>query len=286
MGGANRNRLNESFFGSIKTERQAYWLGFLSADGCVSWNRSTVAVALSRRDRDHLVKLAHHIEFEGRVIDYAQTHTGRECSTIYFGSAQLRADLIAKGVTPRKTMTLKPWDGPDHLLAPYWRGFVDGDGWWFIERGRYPTVGLVGTLAVVEAFSAFVATHTGFTPSFFPHHSTGGIWNAVIHNNGPATQAVAKLLYTDATVCLDRKYQTVQAIQAMNWKRLKSHKHVTAESLIHELIRQRNWSGVGNSLGIDSGHLSRLRQRFGLSNLWKGGPQRQGRPRKERHVPT
>lgn len=46
--------LNENYFEEIMNEEQAYWLGFLAADGYISEKRGTVVLELQEQDLEHL----------------------------------------------------------------------------------------------------------------------------------------------------------------------------------------------------------------------------------------
>lgn len=63
-----RYTCDDSFFSVIDSEEQAYWLGFLAANGCVQGNR--LQVCLSSRDRQHLVHLASCLRTNAPIKDY------------------------------------------------------------------------------------------------------------------------------------------------------------------------------------------------------------------------
>lgn len=46
--------LNENYFESITTPEQAYWLGFLSADGYVNTAQGELELELQEQDQEHL----------------------------------------------------------------------------------------------------------------------------------------------------------------------------------------------------------------------------------------
>ena len=60
----NPSSTRQDCFNKIETEKQAYWLGFLYADGCVSyqnWNNQ-IELSLQERDLHHLEKFRSFIE--------------------------------------------------------------------------------------------------------------------------------------------------------------------------------------------------------------------------------
>lgn len=69
---ARKHSINECFFESINSEKSAYWLGFLYADGYVSSNGNRIALGLCNKDYDHLQKFLNDIEadytIEERVV--------------------------------------------------------------------------------------------------------------------------------------------------------------------------------------------------------------------------
>ena len=61
--------LNESFFSKIESEKQAYWLGFIAADGNIRQDGLCLTIELARRDREHLAKFLLDIGSEGHIFD-------------------------------------------------------------------------------------------------------------------------------------------------------------------------------------------------------------------------
>lgn len=209
--------LDDSFFDSVDTEAKAYWLGFINADGCVQagpvgtagWQRHALSVKLKASDAGHLEKMKADIAAESPVVVSLQ----RDKADIVLSSIRLCESLIRLGVTPRKSLTATPWDGPAELMRHYWRGMVDGDG--TIVRHADPRdkwqLRLLGSEAVVEAFRAWAAPICGSTARVRPKVNIFS-WTA----GGLASpQAVARELYAGSTVYLDRKYERAHQLMAV-----------------------------------------------------------------------
>lgn len=213
--------VRDDYFSAIDTDEKAYWLGFIAADGCISkrGGRHEVVIALQRGDESHLAK------FRDVIVPTAPLYR-RDCegsiqSALRFSSVRVVADLERQGLTERKSLTMPPWHGPTSLLPAFYRGLLDGDGTWSHQiatgkqRRAYYSVSLVATDEVGAAFRDFVYEATGAAPSsFHPHHSTEGM-TQVAYARLSAVQAIARLLYTGATVWLDRKKPAVDRILAM-----------------------------------------------------------------------
>src|SRR3990167_1999126 len=64
---------------------------------------------------------------------------GHVAHRLQIGSRVLYDRLLAIGLTPRKSLTIRPLDVPDHGFADFLRGVIDGDG--NIRRWQHPTNG-------------------------------------------------------------------------------------------------------------------------------------------------
>jgi hypothetical protein len=193
--------LDHTFFDGVDTEEKAYWLGFITADGCIPDNgKNTLTVELKESDASHLQKLCASLKSDRPIL-----LSSRGCVKVYFGSWQIVDSLKTLGLGYRKSGTVRPWSGPAHLMPHYWRGLVDGDGTIVPQRVRNKwTIGLCGSVHCVVEFCNWARGVTGsralprqstHSPSCW-YWQTGGTW---------APQRLAEALYADATIYLDRK---------------------------------------------------------------------------------
>jgi hypothetical protein len=218
-GGRYSYRLDETFFDVIDSEAKAYWLGFITADGCVQsgpagtngWQRHQVSVKLKASDAGHLEKLKSDLTAENPVRPVPQS--GMPAAEIAITSRHLVESLIRLGVTPRKSLTVEPWDGPGDLMRHYWRGLFDGDG----TIVRHPQdrdkwhIRFLGSEACVDGFRTWAGTVCGTTAGKYPK---GNIWSFTA--GGLASpQALARGLYDGATVYLDRKHELAFRLMAV-----------------------------------------------------------------------
>ncbi len=132
---------NFSFFEQIKTEMQAYWLGFLYADGCVHKNKITIGLAI--KDKCHLVRFCQDIGLENpKFFKSEKTKSIR----VTLSCKKMAIDLEKIGCVPRKTYLLEfPNFLPENLLSHFIRGYFDGDGGVSVRKdGRKCSVTIVG----------------------------------------------------------------------------------------------------------------------------------------------
>jgi predicted transcriptional regulator len=212
------------FFEEIDTPEKAYWLGFISADGCIVATPrhpegSHLAVQLGIRDYDHLVKL------KAALGAYTTVRKGlqrgewgiRGYATLSVTPRRLIDSLLALGVTPRKSATLVPWNGPADLMPHYWRGMIDGDGSLAFKGDGVYTVFLCGSEATVQAFTAWAAGLCGTKAKPYTHSNC---WYISISGRYQVPGLV-RVLYENAPVSLDRKQKIADLILAADGPRKK-----------------------------------------------------------------
>lgn len=132
---------NHDFFEKIETEDQAYWCGFIMADGCVARNPETnsceLCIKLQASDGEHLKKFNKALDgnipvtfFTNKAILPGKTETffSRQCQ-IRLYSEKMVNDISQYGVIPNKSLVkVFPGDIPDNLISHYIRGYFDGNG--------------------------------------------------------------------------------------------------------------------------------------------------------------
>lgn len=118
-----RAATRHQYFASIQTPVQAYLLGLLAADGSVSEARNEIRLEIKASDSQLLELARDELSPGRRLYDRAD---GRLGLRVY--SAEMKHDLTALGVTPRKSLTLSWPPVPGSLAAPFICGCFDGDG--------------------------------------------------------------------------------------------------------------------------------------------------------------
>lgn len=205
--------LKEDFFSVIDTEEKAYWLGFLAADGCVSLTGAgnwLVELGLQRVDRDHLIKFKTALGFGGSIEDY--DNSGHPASRVRVSCGVMAAGLIRHGLIPNKTMGYKTPGVPTDLKRHYYRGFFDGDGTIFAHRPLPSgwvgwTVGWTGPESVLTELKTWIFSETGIEGPGVNACSNTDVVRTLNYQGRPQPRAIASLLYSGASVFLDRKHQ-------------------------------------------------------------------------------
>lgn len=222
-----RYDVNHDFFDVIDNEHKAYWLGFMYADGYVTFaaNGKRVGIALGRKDRDHLEKFRDALDATYPVKDYVGDSYGKKIvySRLLMASDKMFDDLQSKGVVERKSLILT-FPGPDilpkELERHFIRGYFDGDGSWSYTGKRDDTYRfkLQGTSEFLEG------VHERLDPLFCTvGKRRPDDKNTFCYEFGAAYAmiAVGEYMYRDATIYLERKYMRYctipQSLASVRW---------------------------------------------------------------------
>lgn len=220
-GDTNRNNqrilsLNDDAF-SVITPECAYWIGFLMADGCVHADSNCIGIGLQKADYEHLEKFkrfvgsSHKIGFSEAQVTMIKGQgliNGTGVCRFQIRSTKMVNDLDKYGIIPRKAHIAKAV--PDlEMNRDFWRGMVDGDGSLSetidLVNSKKPflVTSLNGTKDICQQFINFVN-------NFYPTQATPYFTKGTTHKIAFSKKIgfyVAKALYEDCCVSLDRKYQ-------------------------------------------------------------------------------
>jgi hypothetical protein len=176
-------------------------------------------------------------------------------------SKRIVKDLGRCGVVPNKTLLgVKLWSGPEHLMRHYYRGIMDGDGW--LSRSVRATgyvswdVGLCGGEEVVKGFSSWINREIGSSGCV---RKQGKIWK-VSFGGTKKPQRVAKFLYDNAHVYLDRKKELANKLICEKWIPciVKRNPHVDAVWLSRMRNKWGSWNNISNNTGVTTYALKKL----------------------------
>ena len=195
------NSYTKTYFKDITTESQAYWLGFIYADGCVrSGGKDVLELGLSSQDINHLYKFKKDINFKGD-IKIKKVDKYSSCRIRLFGK-DIIEDLINQGAYPRKSLILEfPKLVPFHLLRHFIRGYFDGDGSVY-ESNNKLSISFLGTENFLKDLQDVFTNKLGITKVKIYKHKH-------ITEYKKSRKDALKILdymYKDCTIYLDRKF--------------------------------------------------------------------------------
>ena len=134
-----KNFFNQDFFHDITTEAQAYYLGFLFADGAISgvgkeYSRlCRITINISAKDRIILERFADVINAQGntRIRDYMpneKSFGNSPMCKITLNSTRMADDLVNLGYYGLKPDRMSVPMLPQPMYRHFVRGYFDGDG--------------------------------------------------------------------------------------------------------------------------------------------------------------
>lgn len=199
--------MNHRYFKEIDTERKAYFLGFIIADGNVSTRVSSspcISIAIQSRDVPILHTLKEELRTDNKVC-HVKNETRDEVS-LSVHSKEMAEDLAKYGVVPRKTHTsYLPTNVPREFMPHLIRGLIDGDGW--VQNPKSGVKwGFCGNKRVVTQVRDFLSEEINvYNVKVLERErdSTCSINYGGVKNS----KLIADYMYEGATVYLERKYE-------------------------------------------------------------------------------
>lgn len=198
--------LDENVFETIDTKEKAYWLGFLYADGYVSDSKNDIEIGLAEKDIEHLNKAKLFFKTDRPLMKKVKRMNEKE----YIGykltvtSHKLKKDLINKGCTTRKSLTLKfPTEEqvPRELISHFIRGYFDGDGSvTYSNYGKQIAAEILGASDFIDGLIEWI----GFSSTKHSFNHSPSTFR--IQMFGAKAMSFYERIYEDAHTYLDRKY--------------------------------------------------------------------------------
>lgn len=211
----NTYTFNEEYFDNIITEHQAYWLGFLYADGYIlsarkdpkrSGASQSFGFSIAESDSELFIKFKKDLQSTNPVHYYqnnAKFNNSQRCGRILLTSQHTVDSLKRYGVVENKTFFLKAPPINEELIPHFVRGYSDGDGSIIIDKNNKYQWQMLGTKELLTFIQNFFNTNVSLTQRY-PERENN---NFTLHYGG--NQQVPKLLdiiYKNATIYLQRKY--------------------------------------------------------------------------------
>jgi hypothetical protein len=193
---------NSNVFEKIDTEEKAYWLGFLYADGYVDPERGEIILGLADKDKEHIDKFRLFLETNAPYKDKINNQK-KPYRFFRLYDKKLCEDLEKQGLYRKKSLTLEPkMIIPNEFLIAWSRGLFDGDGSIFPQKNsknsiRY-RIDLMGTEPVLN----YVMNLWQISKKLDRNRTVPKI---VVAGKREVNR-ILHLLYDDATIYLDRKY--------------------------------------------------------------------------------
>lgn len=227
MAGKRLYTCNYRYFQNIDSEEKAYWLGFIMADGHIfetyKGNRPNPArglkITLSVVDKDHLYKFRDCMDSNHPIRTYSRKGSNDYCR-IVINDSNLYYDLVNLGAIPNKTFKVKFPNIEEKYYKHYIRGLWDGDGGFSVKTRKstlkvvYDKWYLTSTLESLKVIEGYICQQLNLP--FKSHYQKR--WKDRDDNiyrlqySSSNCGRVLKLLYSDCSIYLERKYRKYQSL--------------------------------------------------------------------------
>lgn len=199
----NRYTLDESYFDVIDSQKKAYLLGLIAADGCVT---SYNYIAFESIDRELTELLSKEIQYTGeiRIIKPGNYNPHYR---INFSSPRLASALSKYGVvTGRMSTGVYYFPKQIEYLAAYVLGYFDGDGCAYVNKGRSG-----GLVCIVGSWEFNYELARILNMGSVEEHQLKKVYYWRIHSR-EHIENFYKFIYKDSNLGLQRKKQKIEQI--------------------------------------------------------------------------
>lgn len=208
-----RLKLNDSYFDEIDSERKAYWLGFIMADGCIvrtekdgPYNR--FELNLKPEDRIHLERFQEDLESNYKIKDIEKKNKKRNFDSVIcnlrISSRKLVDSLMRNEITPNKTgREVLPSTIPNNLIRHFIRGYFDGDGSITINKSFRICS---SSIDILNSINDYFRNELDVEFNIYSDDSYKKPFFVIDSNSRTKNKKALDHLYDDATIYLDRKH--------------------------------------------------------------------------------
>lgn len=221
------NTVNHEFFDSIDSEHKAYYLGFIIADGSISYGKDhndvgRFSINIQNDDINILNSLKEDLNIPNKIYvknnQKGVIHRKLQASLRWTSKHMLDIFTNEYNILPNKTMNFDfifPLEKiPNEYKGAFVRGFIDGDGS-FESHGYVFNPTIVGTsIEWLKQIGDLVSEKTGLT--YVTYKNIGKTcnyytlrWSANRINKFDKISKLYNFLYKDATIYLDRKLKKI-----------------------------------------------------------------------------
>lgn len=197
-----KKQFNRNLFQEIKTEHDAYFLGFITADGYVNEDRGFLSINQKIEDRDVLDKFLDYANANFSVSLFTNNITNRKIAAAELDCRNVVDNLVKLGIRQAKSTKEKPiLNMPELLIRHYIRGFFDGDG--YVSK-KHNKIGCCGSFEMLEYIILAINKYLDVPIINVKQENKSALFRLCYC--GSNAKKVMEYLYKDSTVHLDRKY--------------------------------------------------------------------------------
>lgn len=216
-----KNDIDENYFETINTEHKAYWLGFIMADGYMYQKPNgfyEFNIKIKSTDYELIKNFAEDISFDVSKIKIQQKYrkdTLTEGCCLRTANQIFCKNLLDKGIIPRKSGQEYIPEISNDLIPHFIRGFWDGDGsiLFYPEQKCNPKIATCCSMSfkIIEQINSFFEKNNIHFEKGEQKTKNEILYILRSQNYNNVCKFI-NLIYQDATIYLERKFNTAQQI--------------------------------------------------------------------------
>lgn len=220
--GLRKNRLfNSNYFSVIDTSTKAYYIGLIYADGWIVCNNdlSNYEFGIELQYQDKYIIDALNKELGGvhevtikepckRMICGIEANIWKMCKLRVY-SKQLVYDLKHHGIIENKSAKGVYPIVPDNLFFDFLRGYIDGDGCYYINRNNKTQINI--TCGNIEPLQFVQDKLDDYSIKSSIYQEKERKYRLIITNTVSVNNLINLLYYDNNVICLKRKYNKIKS---------------------------------------------------------------------------
>ena len=214
--------VKDDYFEKLNNERKAYFIGLISADGCIKEEplkkrARYLCITLSGDDYYLINELKKDIAPTAILYCEAIRNPKHQIQhKLQVTSQKLCDDLLKYNITPRKSLTLKFPEVDSKWYPHIIRGYFDGDGTITsfqrkVTQKPQLNIQIVGTYEYLESVSIILNQYAGMTRVKVAKYPKENNHRLCICGNRNIFKFYS-YIYTDSTICLKRKKERMKIV--------------------------------------------------------------------------
>ena len=215
MGRTVNRILNTEYFDNIDTEKKAYLLGFITADGSVTYRKDREygkVLRLEVQERDECVIDLLISELNSESKKYYREKNNKRSVQVNINSSEIVESLSKYGVIPNKTYLMANLyrELGENFEKHYLRGLFDGDGSIYFSNGIPHCSFVEGIESVVIDFRDMINKNSNLKNTV-KIQENNGVYRAVW--NRRKSFCMLRYQYEGASIFLPRKKHLFENIK-------------------------------------------------------------------------
>lgn len=203
------NSIDEKYFYLIDSAEKAYWLGYLSADGCV--NKQGSKCTLISKDIETIEKFKNAVSSQHKISinerKDKRTQNIYRWYSIQVTNRRFISYLIKYGITSTKSDILKMPSIQESLYSYFFAGLFDGDGSLGLRNKNKIRVSLISTKELLFFLQAYLINNFNAKVTKFQKVSIHkeNVWKLLLYKD---SKQFLDWIYSDREFkYLTRKYE-------------------------------------------------------------------------------